>query len=49
MTQSPTSVRTESGQPANDNSEMVPLWVCLRRSQDAAQMVRASRRLVRRD
>lgn len=30
--------------PANDNGEMVPLWVCLRRAADPAQLARAGRR-----
>jgi len=32
---------------ANDNSEMVPLWVCIKRMSDPAQLVRAERRKVR--
>lgn len=30
--------------PANENSEMVPLWVCIRRLADNAQRLRAEQR-----
>lgn len=29
--------------PANDNSQMVPLWVCIRQLADAAQRARDGR------
>lgn len=31
-------------QPANDNSEMVPLWLCIRRLADNAQRQRSEQK-----